>query len=791
MKLPLSLIKSFIDIELEPARIAETLTLLGLEVDGIENEHPAFAGVVVGEVLSTAPHPNATKLTVAEVKDSSGIFQVVCGASNCRPGIKTAFAKPGALLKEPDGKQTKIEKAVLRGVESWGMLCGADELGLPPQGDGIIDLPASTPLDADLVRLLWDPVFEISLTPNLGHCMSALGVARELSAALGLPLRRKKAVLPHASGNRKIDIGPNDALAPRYMCRLIEGAAVGPSPFWLQKQLIASGISPISNAVDAANWIMIALGQPLHVFDFDRLEGGTVRASLSKGTQKFLGLDGVERDIPPGTLLISDAKQPAAIAGVLGGAESAVSDKTKNLLIEAAVFDPAAIRQTMKKTGLRTESSQRFEKGIDPLGTPDALDEAAALILELCGGKIASEATDVKKADFPPKTIPCRIQRVNALLGTRLSLGEIEGIFRSLGFESKETGGGALQVKVPPRRSDISEEIDLVEEAARIYGYNNIEKKPARGPSSSIPHDPAYLFEKEIRETLAGFGLQEFLNSDLIGKKLAELALEWVRRGASLLSALHAKTEEYSVLRPSLLPGLLQSAKRNFNFKNHSFAAFEIGRIHFLQNEQLVEEPMAALVLTGKNSPLNWSESPSDFDFYDLKGILENLFDSLRLPPIGFESSAHPSFHPGRQANIALNGQLLGSFGEIHPALLEASDLKQRLYYAEINLHLLMQLPRRIVRMKPLPQFPSSERDWTVSLPLSTCIGEVFEAIRSLKSLLLEKAELIDLYAPESGAVKNATLRFTYRDPLKTISFEEVENAHTQLIEAVSKHLAK
>jgi phenylalanyl-tRNA synthetase beta chain len=782
MKIPISCLKSFIDLQMTPGVIAETLTLLGIEVDRIENEQAPFSGVVLGQVLSTAPHPNAAKLTLAEVSDGKEHYQIVCGADNCRSGLKTAFAKVGALVK---GK--RIEKAVIRGIESFGMLCSEEELGLPVLSEGIMELPSEMETGRSLLEILWDPILEISLTPNLGHCMSALGIARELSTALTLPLK-----LPKVSGHEgktRIQVeAPDFREAPRYMCRLIEGVSIGPSPFWLQRELAAAGMKPISNAVDIANYILLLYGQPLHVFDYDKLEGA-LHVGVSDEPKLFLGLDGIEREIPIGTLLISDEKKPVAIAGILGGANSAVGEGTKRILIEAAVFDPTLIRRATKKMGLRTESSQRFEKGVDPNGVERALDQACLHLGKLCGGQLASGQIDWKKGPFEPRQILCRVERVNGLLGTRLSSTEIEEIFKRLGFSV--TGHGTLQVRVPALRSDVCEEIDLIEEAARIYGYNRIEKAPSKFSSSRYGHDPAYLFEKEVREKLLESGLQEFLNSDLIGKKLANSALEWIRKGASLLTAVHAKTEEYSVLRPSLLPGLLQASKRNFNQKTQTIHAFEIGRIHFLQEEQLIEEPMAALILTGKNRPSHWSHKSGEVDFFDLKGHLENLIDALKLPAPTYRVSKHVSFHPGRQADICFGDLSIGSFGEIHPTLLDVFDIKQRILYAEINLHLLMQQTKREERMKPLPQFPTSERDLTLALPMEMQVDAVFHAIRSAPTLLLEKAELIDLYIPETSAEKNATFRFTYRDPLKTISFEEVENGHRKITEHIHKQLAK
>ena len=796
MKLSLSQIRSFIHLDLTSAQIAETLTLLGIEVDKIINEHPPFSGVVVGEVLSTAPHPNANKLQVAQVSDGKHHFQVVCGDPQCRPGMRTAFAKPGAILYA-SGKPQTIEACELRGVSSAGMLCSEQELGLPVQKDGIIDLPKEMQLGLDLAAILWDPVFEISLTPNLGHCMSALGIARELSASLQKPMQKTKIALPDAKGSslhQKLKVSVSDPkLCPRYLCRLVENVSIGPSPFWLQQQLLACGQTPICNVVDIGNFILLKRGQPLHVFDFDKIEGGILRAAPAEAAQTILGLDGIEYEVPQGTLLISDAKKPVAIAGILGADNSAVSKDSKhthNLLIEAAFFDPATIRKGAKALDLRTESAQRFEKGTDPNGIVDALDEAVSLILEICGGNLASDTIDIKTQTFSPKEIQCRPSRVNKLLGTKLSFAEIEAIFHRLGFGTKEITPEAIRVSVPLFRSDISEEIDLVEEVARIYGYNHIEKGIARSATSPIPHDPAYLFESEVRKRLIALGLQEWLTADLISPKLADLTQEWVHKDAKLLTTLKPKTEEYSILRPSLLPGMMQSAANNFDHKTHTFHAFEIGRIHFLQNSNLIEQPMAAVMLAGKTAPSHWNAKPADVDFFDLKGILENLLDSLHIRHVAFEPSKHLSFHPGRQANLQAGGLLIGSFGEVHPKLLAKLDIKQRLLYAEINLHHLLSLRKEHLQMHPIPKFPASERDWTIPVPLNLPMQTLFLAIQSARPPLLEKAELIDLYIPEGSEKKNACFRFTYRDLLKTVSFEEVEKQHQLLVESVTKALS-
>lgn len=628
--------------------------------------------------------------------------------------------------------------------------------------------------------------FEISLTPNLGHCMSALGIARELSAALKKPL--KKEVHTYKEPKEKIHATvENGALVPRYMARLIEGVKIGPSPEWLQKELTACGLSPISNVVDVTQYILLKWGQPLHAFDWDKLEGKKISVEGAKGKEKFLGLNGAEIEVPHGTLLIKDGKKPVALAGILGAENSGVTAETKNILLEAAAFDPIAIRIAAKKMNLRTDSAQRFEKGVDIAGLPTVLEAACQLIVELSGGKISSKGIDIHSGALSAKSIPCRIKRVNRMLGTNLSLNEVKDIFHRLSFKADATQDDTLQVEVPLYRNDISEEIDLVEEVARIYGYNNIEKKAPLCRTSVLPQDPMYLFEREMKQRLVALGLQECLCCDLISPALGDIAKEMVASHMTFLHTLHSKSEEYSVLRPSLLPGLLQVVKGNIAQKNHTLHVFETGRIHFSQGDKIVEIPMAAVLLTGKNAPTSWSHKDQETDFFDLKGILENLFSGLVLPNVRFSPSTHMTFHPGRQANLEIDGLIVGSFGEVHPSFLEPFDIKQKVLFAEFQLPAMLQKRNTQVRMTPLPQFPASERDWTVPLAATTQVESVLDLIRKESSPLLEKVELVDLYVPEGNGVKNASFRFTYRDKAKTVSFEEVETAHTQIVERVGK----
>ena len=778
MKLPLSLIKSFIQTDLSASKLAETLYTLGIEVDAIYNPQPVFSGVVVAEVIRVEKHPEAEKLQIAQVFDGKQTVQVVCGAPNCRAGLRVAFAPIGAEFSGE--KPLKIEKTTLRGVESNGMLCSAGELNMHADQSGeIIELPLDMPIGADCIDLLWDPVLEISLTPNLGHCMSAIGIARELSASLQVPLQSDKTTVQEHSSSRTITANVQDyTLCPRYCGRIIENVSVKPSPFWLQQQLLAAGLNPINNIVDATNYILLKFGQPLHAFDLDTLEGGSVEVSPATQPLSFIALNGTTLEIPSGTLLISDAKKPVAIAGIVGGAHSAVSEKTRHILLEAASFDPIAIRLSSKKLALRTDSSLRFEKGVDPSSVPHLLDIAANLIAELSGGAISANRIDCKKTDFLPRQIDCRPMRVNKILGTKLSENEIHEIFRRLGFGVKQN-----LIEVPLYRTDITAEIDLIEEVARIYGYNNIERPLPLITTPQIPHDPEYLFEVELRRRFIGLGLQEFLTCDLISPKQISALSEFSALQKGFLKTLHSKSEEYSILRPSLLPGLLQTVRSNIDQKNHHLAVFEMGRIHFIEEGKPVEFPMAAILLTGNNTPVHWDLKAVEFDFFDLKGFVENLLEGLRIPSSSFSPGCHATFHPGRQADILVGETRLGSLGEIHPDLLAKFDIKQKVYYAELNAHHLRALQAPPPKMKPLPLFPASERDWTLPIPLKTPISTIVEAITAVQPELLEQFSLTDIYTAESTV--NATFRFVYRDRHKTVSSEEVEAAHTKLKEEV------
>ncbi len=790
MKIALSLIKEFISIDLSAQEIAQKLTLAGIEVENIENENPSFTNVVVAKVEEVEKHPKADKLTIAKVNDGKEIFQVVCGAPNCKKGMITAFAKIGATLTTEDKKNFEIKKAKLRDVESFGMLCSAEELNISYSSEGILDLPQDIEIGKDLSELFCDPIFDISLTPNLGHCMSALGIARELAAILDIKV--KYPTFPDVKVSKqiqdKITINIEDIRCKRYACSIVENVKIGPSPFWLTNILESSGIRSINNVVDIINYIMLKYGQPMHAFDLNKIENNKIRISSNKDAFIFEGLDGIERTIPKNSINIYDDKKVIAIAGIMGSNNSSVDDATKNILIEAAYFDDISVGKTSRALALRTESSLRFEKGIDPNMIPIALQLAASLIQEICQGTVIKGIVDEKEGEFLPKKISCRLEKTNKVLGSSFSISEIESLFKRLEFSILSSDENQVLVEVPTYRNDISKEIDLIEEVIRIYGYNNLPKHKAKYSSSNISPAPSYLFEKDIKAFLRSQGLQEFITSDLISPDLANVTQEMNFRADSFIHVKHSKSIEQSVLRPSLLSNLLQIVKFNHDHKSFNIAGYEVGRIYFKKQNDFIEQNVVSIVLSGSQHPLFWGKKLHEVSFFDLKGILENIFEACGIKKSLFKSSNHPVFHPGRQANIIINNIDIGVIGEVHPFVLSSFDIKKRVLFAEINLNFLLENKKEKFKFAEYSLFPSSERDLTITLKENVPISSIFKIIEENKSNLLEHCFLLDLYKATLDE-KNVTFRFVYRDKSKTICFEDVEKEHKKITTEITKNI--
>lgn len=642
-----------------------------------------------------------------------------------------------------------------------------------------------------------DTIFEVSFTPNLGHCSSMIGVARELSAATERPYK-----LPHiemhedkkqpASAFVSVRV-LNPEKCPRYACRVFRNVKVGPSPHWLKARLEAAGIRSVNNVVDVTNYVMEELGHPLHAFDGDLLRGKQIVVKNGVKGDCFVTLDGKERMLEDSDLMICDQAGPVAFGGIMGGLNSEVGDRTTNVVLEAACFLPNVVRKTSKRVGLITDGSKRFERGCDPNIIPFVLDRAAMLIQQVAGADICEGIIDIAAKEFPKKHVACRLSRINTVLGTQLSAGEVENIFKRLGFTTTLKNDEKFLVVVPTYRNDINEEIDLVEEVARIYGYNNITQPSTYYSSSSIPHNPMFLFEREIRSRLISEGLQEFLTCDLIGPTILDIVKDSEMPESAWVKVVNPTSVEQSILRTSLLPGLLQAVKYNWDHQNHNVSGFEIGRIHFKAGDKYIEQSVAGIVLFGKSRESHWAEKPQDVDFYDLKGIVENLLKELKVKDVAFRESSLPMLHPGRQAAIFSGELKIGTLGEIHPGVQRRLDVPQRIFFAEINLHDLLQVRVTEEKMQPLPIYPGSERDWTLTLQEATPIDDIFNAVYAVTSKYLENISLLDVYRSEKlgEGLKNVTFRFFYRDPDRTMEQEKVDTEHARIVQSVAKVITK
>ena len=619
---------------------------------------------------------------------------------------------------------------------------------------------------------------DVSLTPNLSHCMSLFGIARELSALFKLPLK-EPAVGPLVETGKPIDQFiqadvRDEAAAPLYCLRVIDGVKVAPSPSWLVDELKLLGLKSINNVVDVTNYVMHLIGQPLHAFDGDKISSSQLIVRKARNGESLELLDGRTIALTEEMLLIADDKKPLALAGIMGGLGSSVSHETKSLVLESAHFSAPVIRRSSKKSQTSTESSKRFERGHDPHLTEKALDYAAWLIQSLSGGQIAKGSSLLKVSEFPSKTLVLRHTKVEQILGLHLSLSEIEALLKRLQFRISYEQEGTLQVKVPTFRVDVNSEIDLVEEIARLYGLNHLPRKRSSFRLSSTVPSPFYLFSKEMEQKALKLGLNQLLTSDLLGPKDVD--------DMSNLIEVNAAVKEQSILRPSLLPGFLHSLKHNIDFKQNDFAAFESGHVYYKLNGRYLEEEKLALILHGKAAAPHWSLPQRPFDYFDLKGIVQKL-----IGPLSLKMGQMTALHPYRQNEILIDREKIGFLGELNPLTTKKFGIETPVYFAEISLRLLAGIKRTPLRFKPLPHYPSTERDLTLNLAEETAYERLLEKIQECQSSLLESLSLVSVYRHESlgKGRKNLTLRFSFRSQDKTLSFEEAEQEFARLSHAL------
>ncbi len=811
MKVTLNWLKQYVDFNWSPEELTERLTMLGLEVEGVQKISGAFEGIVIAQILTRNPVPGSDKLSVCKVNDGTGERTIICGAQNHKPGDKVPLILPNFALplKPGDKEPFVIKERKVFGITSQGMMCSPQELGLPDKVDGLLILPADAPIGKPfgeyLGRAGGDVVYDLEVTPNRPDLNSVIGIAREIAAVTGNALRVPTFNIQHSTFNVQdcVAVRIEDAeLCPRYTARVIKGVKVGPSPDWLKNTLEKVGIRSISNVVDVTNYVMLEIGQPLHAFDYHLLQSGagvspapdrrdacpTIVVRRAAAGEKFKTLDDQERTLTNEMLLIADETKGIALAGVMGGANTEINDQTVDVLIESAYFSPVNIRRTSKQLGLRSESSYRFERGAD-VGICDwASQRAAQLILETAGGELAEGVVDVYPKPADPKQITLHFSKSKDLLGVGISHSDQISFLTKLGLAVTEQSPGVCTFKIPSWRVDLKREVDLIEEVERLYGVEKVPATPPRGAIGSNAFDSVYDQIAEARRILAGLGLNEAQGQTLVSSAECRVS------SAELVALANPLSSDMDVLRPSLLPGLIHSLRHNVSHKNYDVALFEIGRVFTGQNGATKEERRVAIALTGQRAMSFWSGVDRDAKFgaFDLKGVVEEFLEHFGVRGVVFTRCAESSAMFLESATIALGGKLpLGELGQLSPALAKKYDLRDAVFLAELNLDQLLARRNPAKSFKTLPQFPSIRRDVAMLVPEATTHEAVLQTVKKAKPTNLETLELFDVFrgkhVPEGQ--KSLAYAFTYRSPEKTLTDAEVNAAHVKIVEAFKSQL--
>lgn len=766
--------------------LAERLTMAGLEVDSVEAAAPAFSAVVIGEITHCEPHPDAERLKVCTVEDGSGEPKtVVCGAPNAAAGLKAPFARVGARLPA----DMKIKATKLRGVKSYGMLCAAKELGLSEESAGLMPLPAQAPVGQDLREWLDldDAVIEVELTPNRSDCLSMAGVAREVGVLTGNPVATPDATAIDAThdATRPVSLEqPTDC--PRYCGRVIRGInPAARTPVWLAERLRRAGIRPLSLTVDITNYLMLELGQPMHAFDKAALSGG-IRVRHADEGESLALLNGESVALTAGTLVIADHERPVAIAGVMGGQETAVSEATTDLFLEAAFFAPAAIAGRAREYGLHTDSSHRFERGVDPQRCRDAIERATALIIAHAGGE-PGPVIEAVEADHLPasRSVSVRPKRVNALLGTAIAPEIMEATLSRLGMPPR-ADGDTWWVASPSWRFDIAREVDLIEEIARIHGYDRLPTRRTALPASIPAQSESDIALGRLRALLVDRGFHEAITYSFVPADLqARLDPEH-----SPLALANPLSSDMGVMRSSLWPGLIRAAMHNRNRQMTRVRLFEAGLRFRGGLEALEQTPVIAGVVTGPATPKHWDQSDRPADFFDVKGDVEALL-ALAGPAHGcrFESAVHPALHPGQSARIVCDDRVIGWVGALHPEQARALDLDGRVYLFELEQSAFHD--RALPAFSALSRYPSIRRDLAVVVADSVSADAVRDCITAAGGDVLESVDLFDVYRGKgvTEGCKSLAMGLILQDKSRTLTDDEVDAVQQAVVRSLADTL--
>ncbi len=815
MKVTINWLKRYVDFDWTPAQLAERLTMLGLEVEGMQTIPGEFEGIVVGHVLSRDKVPGSDKLSVCRVHDGRGERQVICGAQNFDAGAKVPLILPGASLPLKPGETKPFTIAVRKvlGVESHGMLCSPQELGLPDSVDGLLLLPADAkvgqPFAEYLGRTGGDVVLDLEVTPNRPDLNSVIGIAREIAAVTGNDLRLPAegvSIFPPVAGASAAELVSVRLEAadvcPRYTARVLRGVRIEPSPDWLRVSLERVGLRSINNVVDVTNFVMLETGQPLHAFDYHLVAKGTdgkptIVVRRATDGERFVTLDGREHVLNPDHLLIADSEKGIALAGVMGGQNTEIQNSTMDVLLESAWFAPTSIRRTSKSLGLRTDASYRFERGADVGVAEWASRRAAALILQTAGGSVATGVVDAYPQPAHSRQITLRHHRVNEVLGTQLHPDEIENFLRALSLHPVEHNADApvgveasssVTVRIPSYRVDLKREVDLIEEVARLYGVDKIPSSSPRGMMGAHEFDAVFDQFAAVRRLLTGVGLHEAQGQTLINDGSAK------RVDAAPVLLANPLSADMNALRPSLLPGLLDSLRHNLSRRSSDVSLFEIGRVFRSVNGRTVEGWRVGMAMTGARNPVFWSGADRDAkcDHSDLKGIVEELLEHFGLRGVVFQRRPEPTELFIESASVALGGKVvLGELGQLQPGIARQQDLRDPVFLAEFDLDQLLNRRNSGRTYKPLPEQPSVRRDVAMVVPETVTHDDVLALVKRSKTANLESVELFDVFRGKliPDAQKSLAYAFTYRATDRTLTDAEVTSAHGKLVEAFKQTL--
>jgi phenylalanyl-tRNA synthetase beta chain len=789
MIVSLEWLREYVKVSLPIEELVHRLTMAGLEVEAVRQLNPFLERVVTVRLGSVLPHPGADRLHLCEVSDGVTSYRIVCGAPNVEEGNIVPLALPGAQL----ASGMAIQETQIRGQLSQGMLCSQKELGLGEDVSGIWILPEATPVGIPVREALSidDQIIDIAVTPNRSDCLSIVGIGREVAAICKSPLRYPVISIleagPDITALSSVTVDDPGG-CPRYAARIVQGITVGPSPEWLRRRLETVGLRSINNIVDVTNYVLMEMGQPLHAFDFERLREHRIVVRWAKAGERFTTLDGEERVLFHDTLLICDGQGPVAIAGIMGGLDSEITPTTTRVLIESACFEPRGIRRSSRKLGLKTESSYRFERGIDPEGVIRALDRAAQLMMEVGGGEIAVGRIDVYPRRIETPILTLEVDRTNRFLGTDLSATEMAEALRGIELEVETLASDRLQVSVPSFRPDLTREVDLGEEIARLVGYDKV---PVTCPEASIeaePVDPHLSLRHEIKGFLQGAGFFEALNYSFISlESLGKLRFSEDDPRMKPIRVLNPLSEEQGVMRTTLVPGLLQTARYNFDHGNEDLRMFELSKVFLArQGDLLPHEPhYLAGIMTGARFPQTLYSGLGDVEYADLKGVVEEVLEVFHLQGVAFVAENVPPYLDSvHAASMLCKGEFFGALGRVHPEVENAFDVKRPVYAFEVDFEKVYGLRNKHSHYHSLPKFPSVSRDMALVVNESLPVQGLVDFMWQLQEPMLEQIDIFDIYRhPQLGdGKKSIGYRLVYRSADRSLTDAEVNELHERLV---------